>query len=1463
MQQEFIRDKQAKKKKVKTWSEAAKLVLEMHPKTPMNHTDILDEIQATGVKDVSGSGSLVCLSAALRAQSRGPSAVFYRVSGANSVFGLKSEIPEGALVIEVEEDLTEEIDVEEASGNKTKSICNQKVLCVQLPPSYNRPSNSRPSSKLADTGAAVCEVQNKRDLKSSGDMLSNLDYSFNKSITKNERTTSLIEKTKVFNGNFEDYPKTQKRKLSSDEEVNSMADLGLNKSVHSPLSSPVGSPSPGKISQSHSQRAIKHALRQQQKRRKRNTAIAANSNSTPTIPRIIMKPLPPPPKSSTRIMSTSSVDDSQDKDEDSMSDSEKKDLSSTYSKPQTMRELLASIPGLSLKPRKRSNKKLSTAAQIAQTKKGCIDVETPDSILVNINLKALINKHTFASLPSLYQYRLVQLLPSVDRVIGQDYSVRLSASALSNEFFARACQDWQKRLAEGEFTPENQQKMKAEVEKEKGKLDPWKLKYFEPVWGKKSIVDISDQGKTSSFRMGTSSLKSSLNTPTKHVPTIKIKPVVKKNRLVPAILKHRPQGTTISSGLGNPLQNKVTSPKEVANISSPLKRPTKVIADPETSVIKKQKTSILPIAPKPSVVPVVTVPCEESSAYQSVFLTTSPCSQNTEPNPQPVHQQQAPVMSLSNSPRFNLGTTSGDSATPLVPPITIRSVPIVRHASSTPTSKHNAEHGPINLERSYQICQAVLESSRNRSQFFSSGNRQIKARPGLAPVKTRSLSCPATMTSITSSSSGVSSVAVTSLVNTTSPSTLIGGAPLLQTAVHHVSNKAPPQSSSLLTTCLPSATQAYAISLSPSPSNSAPSRTAQTSSSVVTPTEAVANLRSGGISQAVDTVILSSSGQETVLGPTSGTETVVTVPMDIGGLEEHNSFVLVDDPADASAASSPEQLILLTNDISLAVDSANNSNSTTVVIASEDGTIEGLLNGDCKVSDAKNSRVLLIIGDVDSNSAALLSSNLEFINDIGTSTDKEEVNNINDGGSIVVSAANGVHNQLPYHCISRDEKFQEEYLIITTAEKGSDNEEVSDQEVLNSISGETNPEQGFELNFRESDFSQPSDCPVACQPVLVAGSISEFSNSDCFDRDETKKRSISCISVTQSTDSIHNFSMSVMSSEAVRPFTAPPALNQVLGNNVIMIESQRKNSLKRSSSCKEFHEPLNTKYCKTTTSIEKNAQTTSVSALPNTSVSLGNFEKLLPKQTSDVSPSTNKSSSCSVISSNGITPTLSLLKDTKIGTSVESHAIGVSGKTITSKTCHNSGAVVSTNHIQSSGITTGGVLTNHIILNSFPYPHSAISSSVASGKSIFTCSTPLPTPGILDSQNLVSCTLPQPEGRGLMTSQNVSLVPALTQMSVMSTGVVLPQVPKNGVTAPSGGQEGRNTGLSLTPVTMTTGMVIGGGIPGSGVPPGDPNGGRGNCACNLKAMVMCQKCGAFCHDDCIGPSRLCVTCLIR
>ena len=40
-------------------------------------------------------------------------------------------------------------------------------------------------------------------------------------------------------------------------------------------------------------------------------------------------------------------------------------------------------------------------------------------------------------------------------------------------------------------------------------------------------------------------------------------------------------------------------------------------------------------------------------------------------------------------------------------------------------------------------------------------------------------------------------------------------------------------------------------------------------------------------------------------------------------------------------------------------------------------------------------------------------------------------------------------------------------------------------------------------------------------------------------------------------------------------------------------------------------------------------------------------------------------------------------------------------------------------------------------------------------------------------------------------------------------------------------------------------------------------GSNDSCACSLRAMVICKKCGAFCHDDCISPNMLCRTCFIR
>lgn len=45
-------------------------------------------------------------------------------------------------------------------------------------------------------------------------------------------------------------------------------------------------------------------------------------------------------------------------------------------------------------------------------------METPDSILVNTNLRALINKHNFSALPHDCQLKLLKLLPEVDQQVG-------------------------------------------------------------------------------------------------------------------------------------------------------------------------------------------------------------------------------------------------------------------------------------------------------------------------------------------------------------------------------------------------------------------------------------------------------------------------------------------------------------------------------------------------------------------------------------------------------------------------------------------------------------------------------------------------------------------------------------------------------------------------------------------------------------------------------------------------------------------------------------------------------------------------------------------------------------------------------------------------------------------------------------------------------------------------------------
>lgn len=74
--------------------------------------------------------------------------------------------------------------------------------------------------------------------------------------------------------------------------------------------------------------------------------------------------------------------------------------------------------------------------------------------------------------------------------------------------------------------------------------------------------------------------------------------------------------------------------------------------------------------------------------------------------------------------------------------------------------------------------------------------------------------------------------------------------------------------------------------------------------------------------------------------------------------------------------------------------------------------------------------------------------------------------------------------------------------------------------------------------------------------------------------------------------------------------------------------------------------------------------------------------------------------------------------------------------------------------------------------------------------------------------------------------------------------------------------------FSVTVTTIPAGQAVNSGGHGQSLPvqafaeDGGMEDAPSKCYCRLKAMIMCKGCGAFCHDDCIGPSKLCVSCLV-
>ncbi|XP_033001389.1 putative Polycomb group protein ASXL2 [Lacerta agilis] len=396
-----------RKKKGRTWAEAARTVLEKNPNTPMSHKEILQVIQREGLKEIrSGTSPLACLNAMLHTNSRGDEGIFYKVPGRMGVYTLKKDVPDG--LKELSEGSEESSDVQSDS------------------PSSENSSSSSSSDRSSNKGGR-------------------------KSRWRRKASARLLQ-------------------------------------VASPQPGcPSPSIPPGKVissSQKLSKKALKQALKQKQ--RKQQQCRGASGQPVSSNHHLLQQHA----KAASPSVPAKPAWEGKQSDGHSSSNSQN---STSSSSPSVKTE--PSLPVLGKKPFQRSER--LHARQLKRTKCAEIDVETPDSILVNTNLRALINKHTFSVLPADCQQRLLLLLPEVDRQVGLDGLLKLSSSALNNEFFTSAAQGWKERLSEGEFTPEIQLRLRQELEKEK-KVELWKEHFFESYYGQSSGLSLEESAQLTS-----------------------------------------------------------------------------------------------------------------------------------------------------------------------------------------------------------------------------------------------------------------------------------------------------------------------------------------------------------------------------------------------------------------------------------------------------------------------------------------------------------------------------------------------------------------------------------------------------------------------------------------------------------------------------------------------------------------------------------------------------------------------------------------------------------------------------------------------------------------------------------------------------------------------------------------------------------------------------------------------------
>ena len=358
--------------------------MESIPQIPIHVTEIKKLI----LKDNPGLTVESCLDedrllSILTHGSTGRNPTFFKAYGHEDVFGLKSAIPEGCSTLEVTEDIPKldsgtDFDSENQTVNDSKSTTETNVLYVRLPEGH--------------PVITASEEQNQEQELSIEEAIEQAEVIFDEDINQMDLSTPVNINVQQ-NGAKRTSPRISPR-------TNGQAEAAMK-----PLKETSSESEDAKLAEALSKthhnlrpkRPLRHvqALKQQAKRRKRNTSLASGGSAI----------------SPNRVSSLSNK---------KSTFSSNGDIEIHYSlsdfKPHTMKDVLSSISGFSMsKLRKKiPSKKTSLQTAIQLANEGSIDMETPDSILSQVNLRTLLNKSTFLKLPPEYQYKLSLLLPQVD-----------------------------------------------------------------------------------------------------------------------------------------------------------------------------------------------------------------------------------------------------------------------------------------------------------------------------------------------------------------------------------------------------------------------------------------------------------------------------------------------------------------------------------------------------------------------------------------------------------------------------------------------------------------------------------------------------------------------------------------------------------------------------------------------------------------------------------------------------------------------------------------------------------------------------------------------------------------------------------------------------------------------------------------------------------------------------------------